>query len=170
MSNDHQKEAQDAAEALVRALVPALREMSDEPTLPSFVTLAKPYLRTAMSRVEDVRLQPDRRASQYHVSAMFWYVENGMEEAELECSTEEDGESKTVWSMAEALKLIWQWIEELHEGEELSEEAGIDAISKRVGTLKTSIMRGNGVGDFRVQYLADGHAFLCHATVRRVEG
>lgn len=170
MDNERQLAAQQAANALLEAVYPGLLELGDKPALPSFVTLAKPYLRTALSRVElpGYTAPPDARSSPYHVSAMFWDIDDGMENAELIAATDEQGESREVWGMGEALKLIWQWIQELHSGEDLSEDASLDLISKRVGSLKTAIMRGNGQGEFRVNYVADGYKFLCHATVKRV--
>ncbi len=167
---DRQKTIHDAADALVAALwedVEALATETGKGALPATVTLARPFLRAALGRVEGLTLAVDRRLSVYHVSAMFWDLDNGADNAELVISTDDEGESVQVHGLQACLEQLCIWIAELHEGEELSDDAHMVHVVARVPTLKTAMVRGHGTAAFRITYTADGVDMLCHATVRR---
>lgn len=173
MSDNHY-EAAKAADALVEALWPRIEELSHEKgagALPAAMTLAKPFVRAALSRIDGVELPKDKRTSTYRVSAMFWELRDGDEtDAELVTDTDSEGESTTCDGLPACVAQLALWIAELHEGEELSEEANVLRMTPRVPSLRVSLARGDGVGQFRVRYEADGIPFLAHATVRRIEG
>lgn len=171
--SDRTKAAHDAAEALAGVLWPAVEEYTSEKgvgALPALMALARPYLRSALARVEGVELPRDHRTVPYHISAMFWELnEDDATDAELVCSTEDEGESVTCHGLQACLEQLALWLAELHDGEEVSEPASMEAIVKRVPSLRVSIGRGAGSGEFRVNYTADGVPCLAHATVSRVE-
>lgn len=162
--------AAQAADDLVAAMWPAIEEYTHERgggAITAAMVLAKPHIRAALSRVEGVEKPADGRTAAYHVSAMFWDIDNGEEEAELVESTDEAGESCTRHGLAACLEQLALWIAELHDGEEVSEEAHMSVVVNRVPSLRVAIGRGSGTGAFRVFYTADGVKMLAHAVVTR---
>lgn len=170
MDSARNTEAAEAASALVKALWPAVAELTTgqgSGALAALITVARPFLRAELAKVEGIGPQVDRRTAPYHVSAMFWFVSGGNDNAEFLTSTDDQGESCTVYGLQAVLEKLVFWIAELHEGEEV-EGAGFHDITSRAATLRTSVTRGGGVGAFRQFYTADGENMLCHAIVRRV--
>ena len=174
--SDNTLKAAEAADALVAALWPVLEEYrSGEDkeggaALPMAMTLAKPYIRQALARIEGMGMPADRRTVPYRISAMFWDTTDGEGEAELIADTDDPDidESTVCHGLQACLEKLALWIAELHEGESLSDEASMAAIVKRVPSLRVAIARGAGSGQFRVHYNADGTDMLAHATVRRI--
>lgn len=159
-------EVHKAADELIRALWPRVEEITsrkDVGALTALITVARPFLRSALSRIEGVAPTVDKRMSPYTVKAMFWDISHGEAEAELVAEAEEE----VVYGLGSTLERLALWIAELHDGEELSDEADMAEITKRLPTLRTTVTRGNGSGAFRQYYHADGAAMLAHATVQR---
>jgi len=171
MAEDHTLKAARAADELVSALWPALEEYRDQkgtPGLTAVTALVKPYLRQALARIEGMDLPLDKRMVAYEVSAMFWDLSDDEDEPELIDDTDEDGNSVVCYGLSACMEQLAIWLSEVHEGEELSDEAAMASLVKRVPSLRVSIARGNGVGAFRVKYTADGDSMLAHATISRV--
>lgn len=166
MNDVEHREVHTAADELVRTLWPAIEEITDRKdvgALTALITVARPFLRSALSRVEGAAPTVDKRMAPYTVKAMFWDISNGESEAELIA----DADEETVYGLGSTLEKLALWIAELHEGEELSDEADMAEITKRLPTLRTTVTRGNGSGAFRHYYKADGAAMLAHATITR---
>lgn len=166
------KKIEDAADALAAALWPEVERLTQQKgtgALTAMMTVARPYLRSALGRIEHAAPDVDRRTVPYTVSAMFWDITDGEGEAELYGEAEEE----TVYGLPAVLDKLARWIAEVHAGdegqdaEELDDDASAAALASRVATLRTSVTRGKGIGAFRQYYTADGYKMLCHATVKR---
>jgi hypothetical protein len=162
-----------ATDAFVAAIWPEVEKLTqrrDGGAATAAMVVARPYIRAALSRVENVAPEVDKRTVPYSVSAMFWDIEDGEGEAELIAEADEE----TVYGLPAVLEKLATWLAEIHGGdeenepEELDEDASAPAMLKRIRTLRTAVTRGKGTGAFRQYYTANGFKMLAHATVKRV--
>lgn len=135
------------------------------------MTMLRPHFLEAISpRGEGTLLNEDGRQKQWIVEISFWDVSNGVDRADLvgEC------EKETVKGMAGVQAALEEYVVPMHSryikkpGD--IPEFSATGLKRRLGGLRPSISRGEGVGTLRIYYtLGTTSRFLCQCQVTRYE-
>ena len=165
MDNHAEKEAalNAHAEALIQGHWPEIAAETNGPTIATVMAHLKPRFRALLQG----RLgtgQGDGRTAVFDIHMRFWDVAGGPNEAILVA----ESDVERVRSHSGIFKRVAEALQEVHEGETLSDSAAVREIAKKRSSLRTMLSRSNGETTLRVAYVADGVPHLAQTLVSRV--
>jgi len=151
------------AEALIQGHWHEIAAETNGPTIATVMAHLKPRFR-ALLRGTLSAGQGDGRTVEFDIYMRFWDVAGGPNEAILVA----ESDVERVRSQNGVFKRVSEALQEVHEGETLSDSATVREIVKKRSSLRTMLSRSNGETTLRVAYEADGVPHLAQTLVSRV--
>ena len=151
------------AQALIEGHWPEIAAETNGPTIATVMAHLKPRFRALLQG--SLGAGPDDgRTLDFDIHMRFWDMAGGPNEAILVA----ESDVERVRSQNGIFKRVAEAIQEVHEGETLSDSAAVHEIVKKRSTLRTMLSRSNGETTLRVAYKADGVPHLAQTIVSRV--
>jgi hypothetical protein len=151
------------AEALIQGHWHEIAAETNGPTIATVMAHLKPRFRALLQGRLSTG-EGDGRTVEFDIHMRFWDVTGGTNEAILVA----ESDVERVRSHNGVFKRVAEAIQEVHEGETLSDSAAVREIAKKRSSLRTMLSRSNGETTLRVVYKADGVPHLAQTLVSRV--